>query len=330
MSKPLTQIEKVAILLISLGEDLASELIHQLPEYEAQRVLHTIAKIDHVEPEVARKIQDEFKDLLATPQPILPDGASTARRIIARAFDPDTSVRLSQSLPLETPQSFREAESVDSKTLWQLLMKEHPQTIALILAHLSPRKSSDLVASMHPSVRADVLLRLATLTDVDAEILRELDEVLIKVLASARAKKSSRDIGGPRKTAEIIALFGPDRRREILSNLENLAPNVASEVRSRLFTFEDLQKLDRSAFETLLKKIQQSDLEIALRKCPKAIAEQFYAAMSERRADQLRENIAVSKAIPIAKVQDAQQKIAKLAVDLIASGEIRDPLDEVV
>ena len=115
-----------------------------------------------------------------------------------------------------------------------------------------------------------------------------------------------------------------------MSRVEEKDPELAEEIKKLMFTFEDLQKLDRADIEKLLRKVQQQDLEIALRKCPVPVSEIFYAAMSERRAEQIRDNIAAGKPVPIAKIAEAQMKIAAIASELIANGEIRDPMDEAV
>lgn len=329
MAKGLSQIEKVAVLLMSLGEDLASELIQKLPQADAQKILKTLSKLGRVDQQTALEIQNEFQELLTSPTNSLPDGASSARRIISKAFDAETSRKLSEGLPRKTPQSFLDAEHVDAKILWQLLSKEHHQTIALILAHLSPKKAGDIVSFMHPSIRGDVLVRLATLKEIDPSVIDDIDEVLSKALEQAK-HRNTHQLGGARKTAEIISLFASDQRRDILAQLENKSPEIASEVKAGMFTFEDLQKLDRADIEKLLRKVQQQDLEIALRKCPVPVSEIFYAAMSERRAEQIRDNIAAGKPVPIAKIAEAQMKIAAIASELIANGEIRDPMDEAV
>lgn len=329
MSAKLSNIEKIAILLMSLGEDLASELIRKLPPSDAQKILHTLSRMGRVDQETTIEVQNEFQDLLTGHKSGLPDGASTARRIISRAFDAETGAKFAQSFPREIPQSFRDAELVDSKALWQILNKEHPQTVALILGHLSPKKSGEIVTHMHPSIRADILLRLATLNEIDPSVLDDIDEVLSKALEQARQRSTHR-LGGPKKAADILTLLGTDQRRELLSQIESNSPELASEVRAGMFTFEDLHKLDRQDMEKLLRKMQPQDLEIALRKCPDSIANLFYSAMSERRAEQMRDDIAAAKPVSTAKIAEAQRRIAALAAELIAGGEIKDPMDEAV
>ena len=324
-----SQTEKVAILLLSLGEDLASELIQKLPRAEAQRVLQTIARIRQVDQETITQIQDEFQSLLQTFKQPTVDGADAARRIISKAFSAEEGADINASLPRPIPQSFLDAELVDAKALWLILSKEHPQTIALIMGHLSAKKSGELAGQMPPEERAEVLSRLAQLNDIDPSVLDDVDEVLSKAIKYARQRASQR-VGGPRKTAEILTHLNNEQRQAILSDIESRTPELAAEVKSGMFTFDDLRKLDRVAFEALLKAIPQADLETAMRRCDDTIANLFYGAMSSRRAEQFKENIAAGKPCPVSKIEDAQRKIAAAAAELIAKGEIRDPLDEAV
>lgn len=325
----MSRTDKVAILLISLGEDLASELIQKLPTAEAKRVLQAISGMKNVDAECIAAIQDEFQSLLLSFKPRSADGGEAARRIIKKAFDADDAAKFNRTLAPPLPACFEEAETVDGKTLWQILQIEHPQTIALILGHLSAKKSGEIASQMPPAVRADVLSRLANLKEIDASVLDDIDAVLSKAIEAAKLRNVQR-IGGPRKMAEILAQMGAPQRKEILENLEGTAPTLAAEVRSGLFTFDDIQKFDKQGVEKLLSVVAPADLELALRRVNEPLALAIFGAMSERRAAQLRENIAAAKPTAVSKIEAAQQKIADLAVKLLESGDIRNPLDEVV
>jgi flagellar motor switch protein FliG len=327
--KSLSRAEKVAILLISLGEDLAAELLQQLPHDDAQRVVHAMAKVGRIDPRLVEALQSEFQTLLASFKPSLPTGSEAALRIVSKAFGDEHDLKLLKSLPRQTPESFRIAEQVEAKILWQILQQEHPQTLAVVLAYLSPKKSGDLAKQMPTQLRTEVLSRLAQTKDIKPEALDAIDEILTKALATAQ-HRSTQSLGGAKKTAEILAHFAPEQRHEILNSLEQSSPPVAAEVRAGMFTFDDLIKLTPRDFETLLKSTPSDDLEMALRQCPDAIAKLIYGAMSSRRAEQMQENIAAARKVPLSKIQDAQRKIAALASALIESGAILDPLDEVV
>ena len=327
--KLMSRTDKVAILLISLGEDLASELIQKLPAADAKRVLQAISVTQNVDAECVLAVQEEFQSLLLSFKQSTQDGGNATRRIILKAFGTEAGSKFNDTLPHRIPACFQEAESVDSKTLWQILQIEHPQTIALILGHLSAKKAGELANQMPPVLRGDILSRLASLKEVDSNALDDIDSVLSKAIEAAKLRNVQR-IGGPRKMAEILAQMGAPQRKEILEKLEGTAPTLAAEVRSGLFTFDDIQKFDKQGVEKLLSVVAPADLELALRRVNDSLALAIYGAMSERRAIQLKENIAAAKPSSVSKIEAAQQKIAGIAAALLENGEIRNPLDEVV
>jgi flagellar motor switch protein FliG len=326
--KTMSRTDKVAILLISLGEDLAAELIQKLPQAEAKRVLQAISSMRNVDEKIIAGIQEEFQSLLLSFKQSIPQGTDAARRIIMKAFGPEQAAKFNEALPPALPQCFQEAESVDGKTLWQILRIEHPQTIALILGHLSAKKAGELAKEMPPLIRGDILARLAGLNEIDSSVLEDIDEILSKAINQAKHRSLHR-IGGPGKAAAILAQMGSEQRKDLLEKLEGGAPALAAEVRSGLFTFDDIQKFDRRGMEKLLSVIPQSDLELALRRLSDDLANQFFSAMSARRAEQLRENIAAAKPSSVTKIDEAQRRIAALAAQLVENGDIRDPQDEV-
>jgi len=323
------QVEKIAILLASLGEELATKLIQKLPPSDAQRILQTMAQLGRVDHQTIAEVQIEFKDLMKTFNEPLTEGAEAARRIIEKAFASEDAAFLLQAMPRPIPRCFREAERVDSKILWQILSKEHPQTLALILGYLSPQKAGELTKFMHPTMRNEVLMKLATITEVDPVLLDEIDEVLTNAIIAARNHKAQ-NIGGTKRAAEILAQLGAAQRQDLLSQMEKLAPDVAANVRAGIFTFEDISKLDRSDIEILLRSLDAQELELALRRCSDSVAQAFFAAMSERRAEQVRDNIMTAKPVAVNKIEDAQRKIAAKTAELIEKGTLRDPLDEAV
>ncbi len=327
--KLMSRTDKVAILLISLGEDLASELLQKLPAAEAKRVLQAISGMKNLDAECIDAVQEEFQSLLVSFKARSPDGGETARRIISKTFDADDAAKFNSTLAPPLPPCFEEAETVDGKTLWQILQIEHPQTIALILGHLSAKKSGEIASQMPPGIRADILSRLANLREIDASVLDDIDAVLSKAIEAAKIRNVKR-IGGPRKMAQILAQMGAPQRKEILENLEGSAPTLAAEVRSGLFTFDDIQKFDKQGIEKLLSVVSPADLELALRRVNGPLELAIFSAMSERRAAQLKENIAAAKPTAVSKIEFAQQKIAAIASELLESGDIRNPLDEVV
>ena len=327
--KKMSQVEKAAILLVSLGEETASDLLKKIPKADAQQILIAMSKVGRVDQSIVESLQGEFKSIIDSFKSPPNDGAETAKKIIDRAFSSEDSESFKRSLPRPVPHSFKLAEAAETKALWISLKRELPQTLAVIMAHLSPAKSADLAKHMPDDLRIAVFSCLAKTKEIHPDALDDIDEVLTKALDSAK-NQTSHSIGGPKKTAEILSHLSPELRKQMLEKLEGSAPQMASEIKSGLFTFDDLIKIQPRDFEKILAKISAQELELALRRCPDSIANLFYKAMSSRRAEQTKENITAAKAVSVTKIDEAQRKIATIVTFMIESGEIFDPLDEVV
>lgn len=328
-AKPLSKVEKIAILLLSLGEDMASELLQKIPRDDASRILSAMSTMGRVDQATVTLVQTEFKDLINSLTTPTPDGAHTARRIIQKTFAADEASVILRSLPKPIPKAFRDAEHVDGKILWQILQKEHPQTIALILGYLSPQKAGEITKYMNKEIRGDVLVKLANITEVDPVLLDEIDEVLSNAIANAK-RHSQLSLGGSKRAAEILTQLDPAQRQKVLSEIEGVSPELSSNIRAGMFTFEDIQKLSRADIEILLRSVDSSDLELALRRCSTQVSDAFFAAMSERRAEQVKDNISTTKPVAVIKIDDAQRRIAAKAAELIEKGTLMDPLEEAV
>lgn len=328
-SKKLSHTEKAAILLMSLGEDLAAELIHQLPPSDAKRILQTLSKLGRIDETVVTEIQKEFYELVSNYRPTHTGDVALTKRILAKAFQSDEIHKFLDGVTTESFPSFQEAEHLDSKSLHQILEKELPQTVAVILAHLSPKKSGEVIAKFPPAEQSNILLRMASLQEVNQSFVAEIDAALSQSIEVLR-QRSVTQIGGVDKTAALLATLNHQQREELLQKISEKQPELVAAIRAQLWTFDDLAKLQTSDIEKILRKVAVADLELALRKSSDILKARIFKCMSERRAQDLKETIALANPIALAKVEDAQRRIATLASQMIHDGEINDPSVEAV
>jgi flagellar motor switch protein FliG len=325
----MNRLEKVAVLLVSLGDDLAAELLRQLSSQDVAKVTQVMSRLGRVSEEAVATIQKEFCEaLLSYRAPITGDGVK-AQRILAKAFGSEEGARIHAVSPGLVPPVFAEAEDVSAKAIVSVLLRELPQTVSLILAHLSARKAGEIIALMPSNVRSEVLLRLASLGEVEQDVLIDVAEAFEKSLQAIRHRSSS-SVGGMQKTAAILAQLAPKDRDEILAKMAEKDTALPEQLRGQMWTFLDLAKLRPKDFEILISKVEPRDIEIALRRCPDAIKQKFFAAMSKGRRESVEESLATSKPVPATDVERSQGRIAQKAQDLIKEGVLSDPAESYV
>lgn len=328
-AKKISHTEKAAILLMSLGEELAAELIHQLPVAEAKRILQTISQLGKIEDTIVTEIQKEFYELISSYRPTHTGDVALTKRILAKAFHTDDALKFLDEIRTESYSSFADAEHLDAKSLHQILEKELPQTISVILAHLSPKKAGEVIAKFSAAEQSNILFRMAALQEVNQSFIAEIDAALSQSIEALK-QRSVTQIGGVDKTAALLATLNHQQREELLQKMSEKQPELAASIRAQLWTFDDLVKLQTSDIEKILRKVSASDLELALRKATDILKARVFKCMSERRAQDLKETIALAKPVALAKVDEAQRRIAAIAVQMIHDGEINDPSEEAV
>jgi flagellar motor switch protein FliG len=318
----LTGPQKAAIFLMLMGDDFASEVYKYLDDDDIKRIGVEMAKIDFIPTEVAKRILEEAnieaKDLLSNIN-LSPD--EFLKRSLIEAYG-EKGKQLYEEIKKEVgPDSFKKLKKLDPKTIANFLASEHPQTIAIILVHLEPELSGQVLQLLPEMIRSEVLLRIALLDKVDPEIVKEISDALeeeLKSVGGALGKK----MGGPEKAAEILSHAGRELEDELLTEIEDENAALAEEIRKYLFTFEDFLKVDDFAIQTILREISTDDLKLALKGAPPELREKFFRNMSKRAADLIKEELEMMGPVRIAEVEKAQMNIIRVAKKLEQEGKI--------
>jgi len=318
----LTGPQKAAIFLMLMGDDFASEVYKYLDDDDIKRIGVEMAKIDFIPAEVAKRILEEAnieaKDLLSNIN-LSPD--EFLKRSLIEAYG-EKGKQLYEEIKKEVgPDSFKKLKKLDPKTIANFLASEHPQTIAIILVHLEPELSGQVLQLLPEMIRSEVLLRIALLDKVDPEIVKEISDALeeeLKSVGGALGKK----MGGPEKAAEILSHAGRELEDELLTEIEDENAPLAEEIRKYLFTFEDFLKVDDFAIQTILREISTDDLKLALKGAPPELREKFFRNMSKRAADLIKEELEMMGPVRIAEVEKAQMNIIRVAKKLEQEGKI--------
>lgn len=305
----LSGLQKAAILLVSLGEQASASLIKQFSEEEAKAVGKSIARLESVDAGLVEAVVDEFSNAVKSSSQAARGGYEFASKVLTSAFGLESGKRLSDDLPRGSKHARKldVLQKADPNQLSRFIEGEHPQTIALILAHLVPAQASSLLAELPEEIRFDVTVRLAELDRVSPEVVHSISAVIGEMLSSVGEFKSE-CYGGPRATAEILNRMDSQISESILNGIED-QQTLVDAIRHYMFVFDDLLLLDDTAMKEVLQRIDKKLLIIALKGTSDQLKDHFLKCMSKRAADMLREDMEVTGPVRIKDVEVAQQEI---------------------
>jgi len=311
--------QKAAILLVALGEKLGGEILKQLNDDEVKAVSKAIARLDKVTPNQTESVLEEFCQSAA--QQGGRGGFDYAKRMLANAFGPEGAKRIAEHLPKGGGRANKNIETLqraDPNQLSRFIESEHPQTIALILSHLSPPQAASLLTNLAQQIRSDVVLRMAQLDRVSPEIVARVSVVITDKLKTLGELKMEAH-GGPRSVAEILNRMDATVSDEILSGIQDEQPLVDA-IRHFMFTFEDLLLVDATAMKEVVAKIDRKLLVVALKGTSDQLKNHFLQCMSQRGGEMLREDMEAAGPVKIRDVEAAQQQILTVVQQLESQG----------
>jgi flagellar motor switch protein FliG len=319
-----TSLRKAAMLLIVLGEQSSAELLQQLSEDDVQKVSREVAKITAISGEQAESVLNEFHHMAAAGDYVARGGIDYARKLLMRAFNPDTAKRLLERLTKTLgadAASFDAIQKADPQQLAKFIHNEHPQTIALVLSHLNSSQAAALLTSLPAGLRSDVSQRMASLDQISPEVILKIAGVIGQKL-KALGEFSRESYGGVRAVAEMLNRLDSASSREILENIEQQDANVAETIRHLMFVFEDLLLIDPLGLKEVLGKVDRKLLTIALKGTSEQLRNQILGCLSQRGAEMLREDMEALGPIKIKEVEAAQQQIIAVVRQLESEGVV--------
>ena len=318
----LTGRQKAAIFLVSLGSDVSSEIFKHLREDEIEQLTSEIARLDKVEPDDKDRVLQEFQEMMMAQEFIYQGGIDYARDILERALGTQKAIdivnRLTSSLQVRP---FDFIRRTDPSHLLNFIQGEHPQTIALILAYLDPQKSAQILAELPHNVQADVARRIAEMKRTSPDVLREVERVLERKL-STLASEDFTQAGGIDTVVEILNNVDRGTEKIIIEALEEEDPELAEEIKKRMFVFEDIVLLDDRSIQKVLREVDSQELAKALKGVDSEVQEKIFRNMSKRAASLLSEDMDFMGPIRLRDVEESQQKIVNIIRKLEDAGEI--------
>ena len=318
----LTGLRKAAILMVTLGADASASIMRQLSEQEIEELTVEISKIRELTPTTVEAVLEEFSQLAQARSYIIQGGVSYAREVLLKAVGNERTDEILDRLQVSLqPQLFGAVRKTDPKHLSDFIRREEPQTIALILANLEAEMAAQVITHLPHEVRVDVVQRLATMEMTSPEVIKQIDQVLERRLATLFSQEVS-IVGGAKAVAEILNRVDRSAEKQIFEGLEPANPQLAEEIRRLMFTFDDIARLDDRSMQRLLKEVDQKELARALKAAAEAVAQKIFANLSERAQTMLRQEIEYLGPVRLRDVEDAQGKIVRIVRALEEAGEI--------
>ena len=316
-----TGAQKAAILLLSFGEEISAEIFKSMTDFEIKRIGSAMSRIGRLENDIVEEVMLEFYEILQQNKKFFYGGNEFTKKVIGSAFKGEDADDIIDQLALGSSANLDSLELIDPRTLSNFIRNEHPQTIALILAHLDPKKCGDTLKILPESLHTEILLRIANLDAVAPEIIDEIDDVL-RTEIQAMGSIATQKIGGVNPIAEMLNLMDKATEEQILDNLEERDPDLAEQIRQLMFVFDDLVKIDDRGIQELIKNVSNDKWKVGLKTASEAVRELVFKNMSDRAAVMLREDMEAMSAVKLADVEAIQYEIVQIARKLEEDGKI--------
>lgn len=315
--------EKIAILLNFLGIDVAKQVFSNMDDNNIKKIIALMNKYQIIPVELTKRILEEFYEMLSETDNYIFSKKTISKDVIAEAIGEDRVRGVMGSLndKNNSTRTLESLEMVDAKSLSTFLVNEHPQTIAVILAHLETEKKGDVLSNLPEVMQLEIVMRLSQLDHVAPELIKEVDAVLRRELANMGTTDRA-NLGGVQTVADMLNVLDKNTEQSILTQLEGRDPELADDIRKLMFVFEDIVKIENKGMQVLLKEIPNDKLLLALKTANEEIREKIFTNMSKRAADMLKEDLELMGPSRISDVESAQSEIINIAKRLEQTGQI--------
>jgi flagellar motor switch protein FliG len=315
-------LRKAAILLTSLGADASARVFKNLNEQEIEALSAEITRLSNVDDAVTAAVTREFLQMALTKQYITTGGLQYALEVLDKAVGRNRAVEIVARIQAATEAPrFGAVRKADPNHLASILRREHPQTVALVLANLEPESGAAILAGLPDDLRAEVVLRVATMDKASPEIVRQIEQVLERQVSAGLASGVSYG-GGAKTVAEILNRIEPTAQKTLLARLDEDSPALAEQIRALMFTFEDLVKVDDRGLQRLLQEVEQKDLVLSLKAASEEVVAKIFKNMSERTAGIVKQEMEFLGPVRVKDVEEAQRKVVGVARRLEEAGEL--------
>jgi flagellar motor switch protein FliG len=315
--------QKAAVLFLILGEDITAEIFKRLDDDEVQEISREISVMGAVPADVSDKVIEEFYNLTLAKEYMTIGGIEYAKKVLIKSLGPEEARKIIDRLIklLEKSAGFSSLEKINPQQLSKFIQNEHPQTIALILAHLSASQAAELISALPEDMRTEIVIRMANLEEISPEIVKKIAMVLDQKL-EALGSYSLEEYGGVKAVSELFNRMDRRASRNVLEQIESRDPELAASIRDLMFVFEDILLIDDQGVMEILKRVDKKSLALALKGSNDELKTKFFRNMSQRAAEMLKEEMEYLGPIRVKEVEKAQHEIVEVVRNLEEEGVI--------
>ena len=314
--------DRAAILLLTLGETEAAQVLKHMGAKEVQRIGTAMAKLANVSREEVHGVISDFALTVESQTSVGVGADEFLRKVLVDALGQDKAASIIDRINIgRSTKGLDALKWMDARQVAELIRLEHPQIIAIVLAYLDADQSAEILAFLAPNVRADVVARIATLDGVQPSALTELDDIMEKQFAGKATGKTS-GLGGPKAAAEIINFLEPSQESALMEQIEKSDQALAARILDLVFVFDNLIDLDDRSMQELLRQVPAERLLLAMKGSDDALKEKIYKNMSQRAAEMLKDDLEAKGPVRLSEVEGAQKEILTIARKLAESGAI--------
>lgn len=317
----LSNTEKAAVTLLSMGREIASSVLQHLEEQEVKRISRAFMNVSEVDRETQFDISREFRNMLKAGEVLLVDGREFAKDVIESAFGSDGGGGMLEYISGARKEQISQIiRDVPEKILNSFIASEHPQTVSFLLTKMNPDQAASVLQTMNEEQQTDVLIRIAHLNNVKADVVDEVREVLRNQLIGNGADEE--EVEGAKSAAEILNFVDRNNEERILTEIEEMYPDLSEQIRNLMFTFDDIQKIDDRGIQTVLKEVPRDQLVLALKTAGPEVSDLLFKNVSSRAAELIKDDLDALGPVKLKDVEKAQQGIVDIVRRLEAEGKI--------
>lgn len=312
---------KAAIFLMAMGEEYATEVFERMNEMEISEVAFEMSMIDHITPEMLKAVSLDFVDMFEGESKMIVESDRFIKNIVRKTLDEkDAKAVLEDLEKKKQDKPFIWSRNVNVGTLAGYVEGEHPQTIAMILAHMPSEISSEILMTLPEELKGDIAMRIARLGQISEDVVRDVDRALKIELSGAVGPGGK--AGGLQVLVDIINGVDKSTEDAVMEFVEEDNPEMANDIRNLMFVFEDLTGIDDTAMREILKKVEGQQLTFALKTATDEMKEKIFSNLSQRAGEMLKDDLEAMGPVRLAEVEEAQQAVVRAAKELEADGTI--------